>query len=259
MKRNMIAAVHAGILCVTAACSTPPAVDPRSPGADATPFDFEERRVTVLGGSMSVLRDDFNAHADRWRLVLVVSPTCNECVLGARAVEREIMARYPADRIHASVVWIPMLAGDNEIAAHHASRIIARENATHFFDTVHAVGSAYDRGPFAEMDSRVAATLPASGPLQAAWRKRGEDRPQWDLYMLYAPGVRWSDRESAPPTPESWIRHLGRHGGEGALSSYWRDTLDSPPLQGDLYVAMRTMAEDKMGPARDATRPPTSN
>lgn len=39
--------------------------------------------VTALGKSVSALRDDFNAHADRWRAVLLVSPVCGECVLGA--------------------------------------------------------------------------------------------------------------------------------------------------------------------------------
>ncbi len=194
---------------------------------------------------MSALRDDFNAHADRWRVVLLVSPTCNECAIGARAVEREILARY---QIHASVVWIPMLTGDDEAAAQQATGIIPRENARHFYDSVQAVGSAYDRGPFAEMDSRATIALPASGGLREAWARRGEERPQWDLYMLYAPGVRWEAEERSPPAPTAWIRHLGRLGTEGAPSSYWRDTLDSP-LQGDLYRALRTMAEETLGPA----------
>ncbi len=248
MRWNVLGPAYAGLIGLVFACATSQRAEPtpvNSPGAFAA---GSRQPLTALGGSMSTLRGEFNAHADQWRVVLVVSPTCNECVLGARAVEREIMARYPAERVHASVVWIPMLAGDNEAAARASTGTIARENARHFYDSVQAVGWAYDRGPFADMDERVETALPASHRLREAWEKRGEHRPQWDLYMLYAPRVRWDEQSESPPAPTAWIRHLGRHGGEGAPSSYWRDTLDAPPVEGDLYLAMRAMAEETIGP-----------
>jgi hypothetical protein len=244
----LLVPAFAGLIGLVIACATAEHSEPsRMTPARAAAAGFPQP-VTALGGSMSPLRDEFNAHADRWRVVLVVSPTCNECVLGARAVEREIMARYPAERVHAEVVWIPMLSGDDEAAASASTATIGRANARHFYDSVQAVGWAYERGPFATMDERAETALPASHRLHDAWEKRGADRPQWDLYMMYAPGVRWDEQRTAPPAPTAWIRHLGRHGGEGAPSSYWRDTLDSPPLEGDLYQAMRAMAEETMGP-----------
>jgi hypothetical protein len=240
--------VPAAVLGLAIACATPPHDDSVAERPQASAVSGLPQAMTTLGGSMSPLRNEFNAHADRWRIVLVVSPTCNECVLGARAVERELMARYSPEKIHASVVWIPMLAGDDEVVARRSTAILARENASHFYDSVQAVGWAYDRGPFAEMDQRAEAALPASHRLREVWEKRGGDRPQWDLYMMYAPGVRWDERQSAPPAPMAWIRHLGRRGGVGAPSSYWRDSLDSPLREGDLYEAMRTMAVETMGP-----------
>lgn len=241
------------------ACSDPPK-DGTAPccdtdaGAPGPPQD-----VRVLDASTIALRDDFNAHADRWRAVLLVSPVCSECVLGARAVEREIMARYPPEQLHASVVWIPMLKGDTEDAARASSGILARPNAAHFYDAKQAAGWAWHRGPFEGMARRIKAALPADHWITEAWAQHREDTPQWDLYMLYAPGVKWDGgpggekgdkgekgETQAPPTPTAWIRHIGRCGQE-EKSVYWRDTPDTPPREGDLYDAMRTMADETIG------------
>lgn len=248
IRWNVFALGCVGLICLAVACATSKQSEPTGAKQTSAGAAGYPQPMTALGGSMAPLRDEFNAHADRWRVVLVVSPTCNECVLGARTVEREIMERYPAEKIHASVVWIPMLPGDDEAAARESTAIIGRPNASHFYDSVHAVGLAYERGPFADMDQRAESVLPASHRFREVWEKSGSDRPQWDLYMMYAPGVRWDDQRASPPAPTAWIRHLGRRGGEGTPSAYWRDTLDPPPLEGDLYSAMRQMADETMGP-----------
>lgn len=247
MKRHGLALVCAVLLYLCGACAALERHEQRSADSESGSALGHAQRITILGEPMSPLRDDFNAHVDRWRAVLVVSPTCSECVLGAEAVEREILAKYPAAKVHASVVWIPMLESDNEAAARQSTGIIARANASHFYDSAQAVGWAYHRGTFHDMERRAKVALPAGHWLSDAWAEHGEDRPQWDLYMLYAPGVRWSEQGTAPPMPTAWIRHVGRNGEAGA-SVYWRDTPDTPPLEGDLHVAMRTMAEQTIGP-----------
>lgn len=255
MKRHRLVMVCAGLLYFGGACAAPERHEQRSLAFESDSTLGPAQRMTVLGESMRPLRDDFNADADRWRTVLVVSPTCSECVLGAEAVEREILAKYPAARVCASVVWIPMLESDNESAARRATGIIARTNASHFYDSAQAVGWAYHRGAFHDMERRAKVALPAGHWLFDAWAEHGEDRPQWDLYMLYAPGVRWSEHGTEPPMPTAWIRHVGRNG-EGGASVYWRDTPDTPPLEGDLHAAMRTMAEQAIGPAAVGAIPP---
>ncbi len=236
--------------------------DPPKDGAAACcdtegPAPGAPQDLRTLDTGTSILLDDFNANADRWRVVLLVSPVCSECVLGARAVEREVMARHPAGKIHASVVWIPMIKGDNEDTARKSSGILARENASHFYDAKQAAGWAYHRGPFEGMARRVKAALPADHWITEAWAQHREDTPQWDLYMLYAPGVKWEDAAGAPPPkPTAWIRHIGRHG-EDEKSVYWRDTPDTPPREGDLYEAMRTMADETIGKPDRAAAAPT--
>lgn len=181
-------------------------------------------------------------------MVLLTSPVCSECVLGARAVEREIMARYPAEKVHATVVWVRMVGGDSAETARAASGIIARTNSTHFYDDAQAIGRAYTRGPYADMGKRAKASLPPGHWLVKDWENHPPDAPQWDLYMLYAPGVKWEGAESPPPMPAAWIRHIGRTGqGRDGPSVYWRDTPDKPPREGDLYDAMRAMADETMG------------
>ncbi len=250
MRPNAPRRCFVPLACLTLACLLSACASPRAgsycgePVTDAGPA----QPVALVDGTMSGVRDDFNAHADVWRVVLLTSPVCSECVLGARAVEREIMARYPAEQVHATVVWVRMLDGDSAESASAASGIIARANATHFYDDAQVTGWAWHRGPFAGMARRVKAALPPGHWISQAWAEHREDSPQWDVYMLYAPGVKWAGADAPPPAPSAWIRHIGRTGErrEGP-SVYWRDSPDTPPREGGLYEAMREMADETMG------------
>lgn len=204
-----------------------------------TPRDQQPRDLSVLGDDLSPLRAAFNAHADRWRVVSLVSPTCSECVLGAEAVQKEIVDRYPAARVSALSIWIPMLATDNEQAARASATIFPEDRAVQFYDGRQSVGWAYARGTFAGFIDRARKSLPPGHYLAEAFDDpQRRNRPQWDLYMLYAPGVRW---EQAPPVPTHWIRHCGRT--DGQKSTYWVDSPDAAPREGNLFEAMRQMAD----------------
>lgn len=206
--------------------------------------DDVPRNVTVLGRDLAPVREAFNAQSDRWRVLALVSPTCSECVLGAEAVERAITRRYPESRVGALVVWIPMLGSDNEAAALTSATIFPVGRAVQFYDSKQRAGLAYARDTFAGFKDRGRKALSDGDPLAQAFDGQRDERPQWDLYMLYAPGVRW---EGSPPMPTHWLRHFGRR--EDGRSLYWRDSPDQPPLKGDLFEAMRQMAEDALGPA----------
>jgi len=204
------------------------------------------RDLTVLGGDVSPLRQAFNSSSDRWRAVALVSPTCSECVLGAEAVEQEIAGRYGADQVPVLVIWIPMLPSDNEQAARAAATIFKPEQVIHFYDAHRTVGLLYTRGTFAGFIERARKSLPEGHYLADAFDHRQEsEQPQWDLYMLYAPGVQW---DQSPPVPTHWIRHCGRN--DGQKSTYWVDSPDRPPHEGDLFEAVRLMADEAIGTAR---------
>jgi hypothetical protein len=209
-----------------------------------TPQDGESRTVTHLGDDVSPLIEAFNGDADSWRLVALVSPTCSECVYGAEAVKKEITDRYGPDRVGAFIVWIPMIDGDSEETAHVAATIFPKNRVTHYYDSQQTVGWGYSRGTFAGFIGRARDSLPANHPMAAEFEdRRHVERPQWDLYMLYAPGVRWDTDEGAsgPPMPTHWVRHCGRRNGKD--STYWRDSPDKPPLEGNLFAAIREMID----------------
>lgn len=214
-------------------------------GEPAALRDSTPRQVTVLGDDLSPLRSAFNDTSDQWQVVALVSPTCSECVLGAEAVEQEITARYPAERVPALIVWIPMLPTDSEKAARESATIFPHQRARQFYDARQELGTLYAQQTFAGFYERARKSVPDDHYLAMALDDRIEvKRPQWDLYMLYAPGVKWEGE--APPMPTHWIRHLGR-GQDRKTSTYWQDTPESGPREGDLYEAIRTMADQAIG------------
>ncbi len=218
-------------------------------GEAAVPRDGTPRQVTVLGDDLAPLRSAFNDRSGQWRAVAIVSPTCSECVLGAEAVEEEIAARYPASQVPAIIVWIPMLPSDNEKAARASATIFQPHRASQFYDSRQSVGWSYARETFAGFHERARRSLPDGHWLTEALDGRAElEQPQWDLYMLYAPGVRWEEGQG-PPLPSHWIRHMGRKE-DGATSTYWQDTPESGPREGGLYAAIRAMADQAIGEPR---------
>lgn len=210
----------------------------------AAPRDRTPRELTIIESDPSPIRQAFNALSDRWRVVSLVSPTCSECVYGAEAVRKEITDRYSADRVGAISIWIPMVPTDSEQAARASATIFPEKRAVQFYDARQAVGSAYARETFAGFVGRARKSLPQGHYLAEHFANPREvERPAWDLYMLYAPGVRW---EQSPPLPTHWIRHCGRT--DGQKSTYWIDSPDSPPREGKLFDAMRAMTDAAVGP-----------
>lgn len=212
-------------------------------GEPVTARDKTPRTVVRLEDDLSPLRDAFNAKSERWRAVALVSPTCSECIYGAEAVRKEITDRYPIDLVQTISIWIPMLPTDNEQAARNSASIFPPEGIPQFYDSRQKVGWAYSRGTFADFINRARKSLPDGHYLTEHFdNPQMRERPQWDLYMLYAPGVRW---DGSPPVPTHWIRHCGRI--DGQKSTFWVDSPDVPPHEGNLFDAMREMAERAMG------------
>ena len=208
---------------------------------------YEPRQVTVLGDDLSPLRAAFNSGNDRWQALALVSPTCSECLLGADAVAKEITARYPVNQVAALIVWIPMLDSDNEKSARVSATIFPEQRTSQFYDSHQRVGLGYAQHTFAGFYDRARKSLPEGHSLAQAFDDRRDAvRPQWDLYMLYAPGSRWEESSDSPPMPTHWIRHLGRKQ-DHVTSMYWQDSPESGPRDGDLFAAIGAMADQAIG------------
>lgn len=127
------------------------------------------------------LRAEFNRASERVRIVALLSPTCGGCQRGQRVVQ-SVFSKYPDDpRIRGFVVWLPMLRSDSEQAAEIQAGAFVDGRLVQRWDG--------DR---------------AAGDLIA--KRLGLSRTAWDVYLLYAPGVKWIDDQ--PPMPTFWMHQL---------------------------------------------------
>lgn len=110
------------------------------------------------------------------------------CRQGASVIQTSVLDRIRDPSLRAYVVWVPILPDDNESAARGACELVTDAGATHFWDAQRVLPAAF------------AATL----DLPAGW-------PAWDIYMGYAPGIRWSEVQEGdgPPQPTFWYHQLG--------------------------------------------------
>jgi hypothetical protein len=103
------------------------------------------------------------------------------CLRGSSEVERTVLSRIQSKNLIAFVVWVPQLGGTHA-ASLQASRIVYDSRTVHYWDGSDVTGREF------------AQTLQTPGPA-------------WDVYLLYAPGVRWT--ADLPPKPAYWMQQLG--------------------------------------------------
>lgn len=127
------------------------------------------------------LRKEFNDSSDRVRVVALLSPTCGFCQKGQRVVE-SVFEKYPGNpRLRGFVVWLPMLPNDSEKTAGLQAGSFVDSRVVQQWDGDRAAGNL------------LAKTLALKGNA-------------WDVYLLYAPGVKWVGE--APPAPTFWMHQL---------------------------------------------------
>ena len=142
--------------------------------------------VSLAGYRTAELRGEFNRASDRVRVVALLSPTCGICQKGQRVVQ-SVFSKHANDaRLRGFVVWLPMLPSD--------SRESAGAQAASFVDGRLMQHWDGDR---------------ASGNLLA--KTLGLKGSAWDVYLLYAPGVKWTGEQ--PPTPTFWMHQLREESG----------------------------------------------
>ena len=127
------------------------------------------------------LRDEFNRASDRVRVVALLSPTCGVCQKGQRVVQ-SVFSKYPNDRrLRGFVVWLPMLPSDSKETAGAQAASFVDQRLVQQWDGDRSSGNL------------MAKTLALKGSA-------------WDVYLLYAPGVKWAGDQ--PPAPTYWMHQL---------------------------------------------------
>jgi hypothetical protein len=147
----------------------------------AIPHQGPELHTLSVGATE--LRDLFNQDAGKVRLLILVSPGCNQCLANARISTRTLLHKVSDPRLRIYVVWEKIHDDDNLEAAKAATLSLPDPRATHFWAGNQELASAFGE------------------PLGI-----GNDLA-WDVFLLYPPQARW---EAKPPRPEYFM--YGRDG-----------------------------------------------
>lgn len=104
-------------------------------------------------------------------------------MVGARAVLKSVIDLFPNADISVSIVWINILADDNEERAKESAGIfIPDPRIRHFYDP----------------DKRSGIEI-----AQSLGGKKGA--VAWDIYLFYKSGYEWLKN---PPRPTNWVHQL---------------------------------------------------
>ena len=96
-----------------------------------------------------------------------------------------VLEQVESDDLAVFAVWMPVLESDNAEEGKKAELLIPDPRVIHYWDPDNSLGKLYGRQ----------LTLP-----------RGRQMA-WDIYFVYATGVRWEDEL---PAPTAWMHQLGR-------------------------------------------------
>jgi hypothetical protein len=99
-------------------------------------------------------------------------------------VREDVLEQVDSEDLSVIAVWMPVLGSDNADEGIKAESLLPDDRATHYWDEDRNLGNLYGR----------LLTLPRNRKLA------------WDIYFVYAPGVRWEDQ---PPLPTFWMHRLG--------------------------------------------------
>ena len=100
-------------------------------------------------------------------------------------VHDTVLEQIDSDDLSVFAIWMPVLQSDNAGAAKDAESLLPDSRVVHYWDADNSLGKVYGR----------LLTLPRGRQLA------------WDIYFVYAPGIRWEDE---PPLPTEWMHQLSR-------------------------------------------------
>ncbi len=128
----------------------------------------------ALDASAQPLKQEFNADVGKVRLLMYVSPTCGECLRGAKQTQQQVLAAVANPNLRIYVVWAPKNGG-REQDVRRVTDLVTDPRAIQYWDGRRAVTAAYD--------SMFALTGPCAG-----------------IFTLYGPQAHW--KGAAPPRPD---------------------------------------------------------
>jgi hypothetical protein len=188
---------------------------------------------------------DFNSDRERTRFVAVLSPTCESCIEGARAIKRTL-AGFDPKALSVYIVWTPMLAHDDADAAEGETLSMRGWNVRNYYDPTNALGAMLRRDVFPKATSDMMSSLPSGHFMTEQLRHRDPSTPEWDIYMFFDAQTEWG---RVVPRPSHWIRQAARFGPPGGEmeSLMWIDSYRTAPVAGDLSEMISRLAKVSEG------------
>ena len=135
-----------------------------------------------LRGGAFELKQAFNEHSDRPRLVVLAPPSCERTLIAMGEIRAEIERLSEDDPVTWLVIWQDDLPADGVDAAGRASAALGWERTMYFHDGYGAASRKLARGTV------------LSGGLDRA-------------FLFYPAGLAWEDQ---PPEPAAWVHCMGR-------------------------------------------------
>lgn len=119
------------------------------------------------------LRIMFNQNKGSPRLLLLLSPTCSVCIVGARFVEKEILKKYPLSNLKVYVVWFNVLPTDHK--SKWDAELMSDPRVIHLWDEEKIVSEWFKKNGAFNYGSIA-----------------------WDVYYLYGSDAGWQDSLPSP-------------------------------------------------------------
>jgi hypothetical protein len=130
------------------------------------------------------LKTLFNRDQGQVRVLMILSPTCATCRMGARLVERHLLEQVRDSRLSVYIVWERIGLQDTEETAAQAAALLADERIHHFWSPDRFASSAF-QAPVGILGATA-----------------------WDVFLVFDPGKRWTD---APPAIHSFMHNQKLH------------------------------------------------
>lgn len=201
-----------------------------------------------LAQNMVRLQTDFNAAKSQRRFLAILSPTCGACVHGAEAIKTVVLPG--AGAVPVFVVWAPMLPADGGPSASAGSEALKAPGVRQYWDPSRSVGASFRRDVFPHAVEEMKRSLPKEHFFDQYLVEREVAQPEWDIYMLFEPGVEWTDRA---PAPARWLRQTALFAkGEGGpmTSLLWANDYAAAPVEGSLQEHLRELLGGRARTAR---------
>ncbi len=136
--------------------------------------------LQVLSADNRELRQRFDQDAGKVRLIVLLSPTCGNCMRMARMIQRYLLEEVKDPRLAMYVVWGPMQESDNPEVAKKMLVHVTDSRAVHFWTPSTDLAKQFSQ--------------PLNTELAA-----------WDVIFFFGPQARWTD----PPKPADYAHQWG--------------------------------------------------